>query len=526
MGFSMTSARRISIGRDSGELSSGSARRKHPDMQLFSVATPSNLDNCVAFLQVEEKPSNAAPTNRFTTGVPPEAYTSGQADRLKLARGLAATLHARKVTSAGQICFGVQWIGYEISIFAMTRQHANFYAFTELFHDSIENHPERVFWAILALRSLIQDQANLEFPSQRGAEPARVPLSSLPPTPSKDPKPKEMESKRGSSSTTRNQRRKGRGGTKDAIAHEAAFRGLEYDPLVPLPVSVEARWLPGSAGRYGDLQRVYAPLHGESTVWRGVRMGDQLPVALKRVAGDLWSSERELSMHLAATGVPGVVPLLDTFWDRPLGEGGKTSARVLVMPFLTCLAPRGHCIPLKHADVVLCLHNLLACLRKLHERRVVHMDIKPSNLFVIYADANDQAETRDRTISEFLLSDFGLSRVVGSQLHEPVGTRDFMPTEVALLGNDHEDDEAHCHHHDNYLEVSPKQDIYSLGRTIDWLLNQNPLGKQQERPIRMLTRKMQHAHVNQRPTVKEAQQLFQQLFQEFALHPDGPTNSP
>jgi serine/threonine protein kinase len=110
------------------------------------------------------------------------------------------------------------------------------------------------------------------------------------------------------------------------------------------------------------------------------------------------------------------VPLLDTFWDRPLGEGGKTSARVLVMPFLTCLAPRGHCIPLKHADVVLCLHNLLACLRKLHERRVVHMDIKPSNLFVIYADtapadANDQAETRDRTISEFLLSDFGLSRV-------------------------------------------------------------------------------------------------------------------
>jgi hypothetical protein len=38
----------------------------------------------------------------------------------------------------------------------------------------------------------------------------------------------------------------------------------------------------------------------------------------------------------------------------------------------------------------------------------------------------------------------------------------------------------------------------------------------------MLTRKMQHAHVNQRPTVKEAQQLFQ----EFALHPDGPTNSP
>ena len=82
------------------------------------------------------------------------------------------------------------------------------------------------------------------------------------------------------------------------------------------------------------------------------------------------------------------------------------------MPYLTCLAPGGRCIPLKHADVVLCLHNMLTCLRKLHERRVVHMDIKPSNLFVRYADTasadvNDHAET----IVEFLLADFGLSHV-------------------------------------------------------------------------------------------------------------------
>jgi serine/threonine protein kinase len=105
-----------------------------------------------------------------------------------------------------------------------------------------------------------------------------------------------------------------------------------------------------------------------------------------------------------------VVPLLDTFWDRPLGEGGKSSARVLVMPFLTCLAPRGRCVPLKLADVVLCLRNMLACLRRLHEeRRIVHLDIKPSNLFVLYA-ATD-VEALDRTISEFLLADFGLSQV-------------------------------------------------------------------------------------------------------------------
>ncbi len=64
--------------RASGDLTSGSARLKHPDMQLFSVAPPPKLNNRVAFLQVEEKPSNAAPTNRFTTDVPPGTYTNPQ----------------------------------------------------------------------------------------------------------------------------------------------------------------------------------------------------------------------------------------------------------------------------------------------------------------------------------------------------------------------------------------------------------------------------------------------------------------
>jgi len=50
--------------------------------------------------------------------------------------------------------------------------------------------------------------------------------------------------------------------------------------------------------------------------------------------------------------------------------------------------------------------------------------------------------------------------------------------------------------------------------------------KQQVRPLRLMARKMQNADADQRPTAKEAQQLFQQLFPAFALHPDGPSNSP
>lgn len=50
--------------------------------------------------------------------------------------------------------------------------------------------------------------------------------------------------------------------------------------------------------------------------------------------------------------MPGVVLLLDMFWDWPLGEVGKSSFHVLVMPFLMCLAPHGCCIPLKLTDLI------------------------------------------------------------------------------------------------------------------------------------------------------------------------------
>jgi hypothetical protein len=75
--------------------------------------------------------------------------------------------------------------------------------------------------------------------------------------------------------------------------------------MMPLPVVEQDRWLPGSACRYSDLQRVYYSPYSQNSVWRGVRTVDQLPVALKRMAEDLWTTEKELSMHLAASGVPG-----------------------------------------------------------------------------------------------------------------------------------------------------------------------------------------------------------------------------
>jgi len=116
-------------------------------------------------------------------------------------------------------------------------------------------------------------------------------------------------------------------------------------------------------------------------------------VALKHIITDLGSGKCKVSVHLAATGAPGVVPLIDAFWDQPLGKAGWMACRVLVMPWLICLVQchwaNGQYqeqLMLEHlvlGDVVRCARQLLECLVVLHEERhIVHLDIKPSNIFV------------------------------------------------------------------------------------------------------------------------------------------------
>ncbi len=180
------------------------------------------------------------------------------------------------------------------------------------------------------------------------------------------------------------------------------------------------------------------------------RASDGLPVVLKQLTCETWVAEHELSMHLAANGVPGVVPLLDTFWDQPRGKPGYDCFRVLVFPLLHPLQSQPPAVaslslpPPASAlssdsdddDASNCSKNnnnsklggdddeatatntrrrkptsqleqihehlvqLLVCLKELHEeRRIVHLDIKPSNLL----------QSQDG--HHIFLIDFGLSRV-------------------------------------------------------------------------------------------------------------------
>jgi serine/threonine protein kinase len=65
-------------------------------------------------------------------------------------------------------------------------------------------------------------------------------------------------------------------------------------------------------------------------------------------------------------------------------------------------------------------------------------------------------------------------QVVGSHVRGAVGTTDFMAPEVAAMelsahfSTDDDDNDA-------FIEASPKQDIYSLGSTLQWLLSEKSL---------------------------------------------------
>ncbi len=89
-----------------------------------------------------------------------------------------------------------------------------------------------------------------------------------------------------------------------SIVEEEIFKG-EHSPNVPVPPAAKEKLLPGSMGRYGNIQPLCSSMFGDTDVREGVRRSDNLPVALKRIIDHFWASEHQLAMHLAANGAPG-----------------------------------------------------------------------------------------------------------------------------------------------------------------------------------------------------------------------------
>jgi len=167
----------------------------------------------------------------------------------------------------------------------------------------------------------------------------------------------------------------------------------------------------------------------------------------------------------------------------PLGWAAEDDIALIAMELVRdgslrdLLARQGH---LSQPTVALLLAQLLDALATVHERGVVHGDVKPANLLV-----------RSGVRPHLLLADFGVATcrddAVRLVAHGPVGTPAYLPPE-RLAGTD----------------PHPSQDVYAAGVLARRLL----LGTS---PLITLCDSMTRAEPERRPTAAEALQRLRQL---------------
>jgi len=156
------------------------------------------------------------------------------------------------------------------------------------------------------------------------------------------------------------------------------------------------------------------------------------------------------------------------------------AARVLYIPME--YAEKGNCKDhppfvehelIKH-DIT-AIENLLDGLRRIHGEGLVHNDIKPANILLFEDDSNGDQRTVLR------ITDFGIAKdpsMLGLQ-HGDIGglTPEYMAPEQLNM------------------QFSPKNDVYSMGATLFYLLTgMNPIAEPQD-PNDLMA--WQHEHLNQ-----------------------------
>jgi eukaryotic-like serine/threonine-protein kinase len=187
-------------------------------------------------------------------------------------------------------------------------------------------------------------------------------------------------------------------------------------------------------GRYVLEERLGQGAMG--TVYRAVR-DDGVVVALKVVSGDLATDEtyrrrfQREGRIAASVSHPNIVEVV---------EAGEADG----MPFLASRLVEGRTLverleegPLGEAELVRMVAELAAALDVLHERGLVHRDVKPANVIV-------------RGDGTALLADFGLARgaddTVLTQPGRVSGTVDYLAPELVRGG-----------------AATPASDVYALG---------------------------------------------------------------
>ncbi len=183
---------------------------------------------------------------------------------------------------------------------------------------------------------------------------------------------------------------------------------------------------------------------GMADVYRATDTRLQRPVAIKLLRDATEASRFEREMHTLATlRHPGIVSLLDA---GSTAEG--TPFLVLELRREPTLATRLSHGPIAPERVLTIARGLAEALAYLHERGVVHRDVKPGNVFV---DEHDTTR----------LTDFGIARVAGAgsltATGFTMGTARYLAPEQVTGGN-----------------VTPAVDVYALALVMIECLSGEP----------------------------------------------------
>jgi serine/threonine protein kinase len=220
------------------------------------------------------------------------------------------------------------------------------------------------------------------------------------------------------------------------------------------------------AGKY--LLEESAALGGQGIVYRGRTLEKGEIIAVKIVRPDLLvrQAQADLFLKLFRSEVATTRTLLHPHIVKVYDSGEENNLAYIVMEWLIGRSLGEELANSKAMSLTRCteiLRQVCSALALAHKQKILHLDIKPNNIFLIQ-DPSSQNPLEDRPFVKVI--DFGLARVlqstVGTTLSRYVGTPNYSAPEV--FAN----------------KASYRSDIYSLGvTTFELLTGTIPFGQSQ-----------------------------------------------